>query len=87
MRKFKFKTWECDRGQVLILPTGIRDVNDVEIHEGDIVKTDSLYGNVVINVVLRLYGSYCVSNHTFKEFDNVEVIGNIYQNAYLLEEF
>ena len=66
--------------------TGITDMNGTEIYEGDIVVADSEYGDKITDIVCWSYGSFYVANHTFKQINNVEVIGNIYEHKHLLEE-
>ena len=80
--------------------TGFQDINGVEIFEGDIVKTVSLYddhnqkGAIAIKVVKFWCGSYhlCELNqdsgaNLFEVLtvSRAEVIGNIYDNPELLE--
>jgi uncharacterized phage protein (TIGR01671 family) len=78
--------------------TGIKDINDKEIFEGDIIKRhfkDGKTDHFLISPVVWVEGlaAYSISadllnNRMFQEFDNhdelrFEVIGNIYENPEL----
>lgn len=78
---------------VLMQSTGLKDKNDKEIFEGDIVQFfDSLY-TVFYNIS---EGSYQLEPHderwvvdymsNFSSEETFEIIGNIYENPELLED-
>lgn len=74
--------------------TGLNDKNDKEIYEGDIVALDSLAGFVVEydneNARFILNGEHKDKDYGHCGFHlyaqkEIEIIGNIYENAELLE--
>ena len=78
--------------------TGIKDIKEKEIYEGDIIQYFSpiIDKKPIKNSVYYRHGSYrCLQSGAFGPIDiqtvfqcfmNVEVIGNLYQNPELLED-
>ena len=78
---------------ILMQSTGLRDLNGIEIFEGDIVRIfDSLY-TVFYNIK---EGSYQLEPHddrwvidymsNFSSEESFEIVGNIYENKDILED-
>ena len=80
--------------------TGLKDKNGKEIYEGDIVKApylDPIFGGVVNNMFVNIVVGYNKGSFVLEYdgnlrfyisdlYDNIEVIGNIYDNPELLTE-
>ncbi|WP_349550340.1 YopX family protein [Leuconostoc pseudomesenteroides] len=67
--------------------TGLKDKNGVDVYEGDIISA-SVYGFQEIGLVeYSPFGEWVFGNIRLNEFiSGLTVIGNIHQNADLLEE-
>lgn len=78
-----------DNGNYILMQyTGLKDKNGDEIYEGDILRE---YSNEIEDwVVLYEYGKFVgTSDNVWEdlyELSDLEVIGNIYDNPYLLKE-
>lgn len=76
-----------DHSAILMQYTGLKDKNGKEIYEGDIVKYDQVerFGesrnNYQTTVEYKDYGFFCSCL-----IENIEVIGNIYENPDLLND-
>lgn len=80
--------------------TGLKDKNGKEIYEGDIVKApylDPIFGGVVNNMFVNIVVGYNKDSFVLEYdgnlrvyisdlYDNIEIIGNIYDNPELLTE-
>ena len=79
---------ECD----LMQYTGIKDKNGKEIYEGDIVRCNSGFYEGGVGVITYVSadnepGFFIVfaNYETEVDFNNIEVIGNIYENPELIK--
>jgi len=70
--------------------TGLKDINDKEIFEGDILKSKNLKGYGVVEYVedksCFMVKSPMNDNCFMGDLDNIEILGNIYKNPELLKE-
>ena len=74
-----------DDEYVLMQYTGLKDKNGVEIYEGDIVQAHGKYGDILNGEIYYRNGCFMLKEHTLNQIDDVEVIGNIYDNPELAE--
>ncbi|MDH5056714.1 YopX family protein [Enterococcus faecalis] len=76
------------RNLVLMQSTGLKDKNDVEIFEGDIGWDDhqEVHGQVIFENGAFKYEWENISEDLFEVTDDIEIVGNIYENSELLEE-
>lgn len=85
-------SWMYRSGDVALMQfTGLKDVNGVEIYEGDLVKKDD-DRFVKAGVISFIHGCWMVASKSGEQYFNlhwhlsqVEVIGNIHQQPELLE--
>lgn len=70
------------------MSTDIKDKNNLEVYDGDIVKYNPLYERLC---VIKITPYTIIADDFYSEFildstDMVEIVGNIYENPELLEE-
>lgn len=75
------------RNLVLMQSTGLKDKNGVEIFEGDIGWDDhqEVHGQVIFENGAFKYEWDNISEDLFEVTDDIEIVGNIYENPELLE--
>ncbi|EKB0687666.1 DNA-packaging protein [Enterococcus faecalis] len=71
----------------LMQSTGLKDKNGVEIFEGDIGWDDhqEVHGQVIFENGAFKYEWENISEDLFEATDDIEIVGNIYENSELLE--
>ncbi|EGO2668916.1 hypothetical protein FKY78_09055 [Enterococcus faecalis] len=72
---------------VLMQSTGVKDKNGVEIFEGGIGWDDhqEVHGQVIFENGAFKYEWENISEDLFEVTDDIEIVGNIYENSELLE--
>ena len=79
--------FDATKGDNIMQFTGLLDRNNVEIYEGDILKTDVRAGNMKV-IYFDTYASFMLEYkgllYPLNEGADIELIGNIYENPELL---
>lgn len=90
-----FTMQKKDTGIILMQYTGLHDKNGKEIYEGDILRFNEVdtaivewnekYAYFMVRPIQDYYFDSDVLGHAI-EYNNAEIIGNIYENEDLLEK-
>ena len=78
--------WSFDEVEIM-QSTGLKDKNGVEIFEGGIGWDDhqEVHGQVIFENGAFKYEWENISEDLFEVTDDIEIVGNIYENSELLE--
>jgi uncharacterized phage protein (TIGR01671 family) len=90
---FDNNVYEGDAEDVELMQfTGLKDINKIEIYEGDIVTARDVRhksSKIIRGIIDYANGSFCINDGICTHYRwidyGVEVIGNIYENSELLE--
>lgn len=85
--------FEADFDEITLMQyTGMDDINENEIYEGDIIKYDDMNGEAHTQVIRYddENGAFCCDRGAFIDHFNcmweIEVLGNIYENKEILKD-